>query len=161
MARVGAMSARLYETGPGSRVVALLNAGTADALVEQMANVDELARRQTAEVSGALALRDRYLAEKAPFDTLTAVLAAQDADLAARKRVIQQQLAQLQQLRLAAYGAGGPGRGELRPVPCPLVYLGDRGSIAAKKACDAIGKPYIWAAAGPNGYDCSGLALAA
>src|SRR5439155_1555697 len=36
-----------------------------------------------------------------------------------------------------------------------------RGSIVAKKACDAIGKPYIWAAAGPNGYDCSGLALAA
>src|SRR5205814_4438431 len=62
---------------------------------------------------------------------------------------------------LAAYGAGGPGRGELRPVPCPLVYLGDRGSIAAKRACDAIGKPYVWAAAGPKGYDCAGLAMAA
>ncbi|TMM33567.1 MAG: NlpC/P60 family protein [Actinobacteria bacterium] len=158
MARVGAMSARLYETGPGSRLAALLNSGSADTVVDQMTTLDELARRRTAEVAGVAVLRDRYLAEKAPLDALTAQLAVQDAELAARKRVIETRLAQLQQLRLAAYGTA---RGALRPVPCPLEYLGDRGSIVAKKACDAIGKPYIWAAAGPNGYDCSGLALAA
>jgi cell wall-associated NlpC family hydrolase len=64
-------------------------------------------------------------------------------------------------LRLAAYGFTGPALGALRPVPCPLVYLGDRGSVAARRACAAIGKPYVWADAGPGGYDCSGLTLAA
>jgi cell wall-associated NlpC family hydrolase len=44
---------------------------------------------------------------------------------------------------------------------CPVEYNGDKGSIAAKKACSLIGKPYIWASAGPRGYDCSGLTLAA
>jgi len=113
------------------------------------------------QVADAIALRDRYLATKAPLDRLEARLAVRAADLDNRRRVIQAQLNDLQRLRLAAYGAGGPALGELRPVPCPLVYLGDRGSRAAKRACAAIGKPYVWAAAGPRGYDCSGLALAA
>ncbi len=157
MARVGAMSARLYETGPGSDLLAVLDAGSADSVVDEMATLDELARQRYADVSAVAVLRDRYLAEKAPLDELTAQLAVQDAELADRKQVIETRLAQLQQLRLAAFRPAGL----LRPVPCPLVYLGDRGSIAAKKACDAIGKPYVWAAAGPNAYDCSGLTLAA
>jgi len=41
-ARVGAMSARLYETGPGSRLAALLNSGSADTVVDQMTTLDEL-----------------------------------------------------------------------------------------------------------------------
>jgi cell wall-associated NlpC family hydrolase len=46
-------------------------------------------------------------------------------------------------------------------VACPQQYYGDPGSIAAKKACSLIGKPYIWGSAGPTGYDCSGLTLTA
>ena len=46
----------------------------------------------------------------------------------------------------------------LRPVPCP--YTPDRRSRrhrGASMACGEIGKPYVWAAAGPNTFDCSGL----
>ncbi len=161
MARVGAMSSRAYETGPGSRLLALLNSGSAETVADQLSTLDELAHRQTADVAGVAALRDRYLVQKAPLDQLTAQLAVQDADLTDRRRAIEAQLDQLRRLWLAVYGSAGPARDELRPVPCPLVYLGDRGSIAARKACDAIGKPYVWAAAGPNAYDCSGLTLAA
>ena len=32
---------------------------------------------------------------------------------------------------------------------------------AVRYAFGAIGKPYVWAADGPNGYDCSGLTSAA
>ncbi|MFC7757683.1 C40 family peptidase [Catellatospora bangladeshensis] len=39
-------------------------------------------------------------------------------------------------------------------------YAGKAG-IAVKFAYKALGKPYIWAADGPEGYDCSGLTLAA
>jgi peptidoglycan DL-endopeptidase CwlO len=46
-------------------------------------------------------------------------------------------------------------------VACPVDYIPGPGGVAAKKACSLIGKPYIWAAAGPDGYDCSGLTLAA
>jgi Cell wall-associated hydrolases (invasion-associated proteins) len=161
MTRVGAISAQMYKTGPGSRLLALLNSGGPDTFLEQMTELDQLARQQNAQVSAAASLRDSFAEQKKPLDGLQARLAAQDADLAAKKSTIQAQMSQLQKLRLAAYGSSGQAVGNLRPVACPVEYYGDKGSIAAKKACSLIGKPYIWGAAGPSGYDCSGLTLVA
>jgi len=161
MTRVGTISAQLYKTGPGSHLLALINSGGPDTFVERMTSLDQLARQQNAQVADAASLRDNYAVQKKPLDDLKATLSAQDADLAAKKNTIQAQMDQLQKLRLAAYGTGGPGTGNLRPVACPMEYFGDKGSIAAKKACSLIGKPYIWGDAGPGGYDCSGLTLAA
>ena len=161
MTRVGAMSAELYKTGPGSHVLALINSGSPDTFIDQMSALDQLARQQSSQVAAAASLRDTYAAQKKPLDDLKAQLAVQDADLANKKNTIQTQLDDLQKLRLAAYGAGGQALGNLRPVACPMEYYGDKGSIAAKKACSLIGKPYIWGAAGPNGYDCSGMTLTA
>ena len=36
-----------------------------------------------------------------------------------------------------------------------------RGDIAAAWALRQLGKPYVWAAAGPNAFDCSGLSMRA
>jgi peptidoglycan DL-endopeptidase CwlO len=161
MTRVGAMSAQLYESGPGSRIAALLQAGSPATFADQLTTLDEIARTQSNAVSATAALLDAYAAKRKPLDDLKAQLAVQDTDLAAKKSTIETQLNQLQQLRLAAYGASGQATGNLRPAPCPAQYFGDKGSQAAKKACSLIGKPYIWGAAGPQGYDCSGLTLAA
>ncbi len=43
--------------------------------------------------------------------------------------------------------------GALSPVP------NDKAAIAIQTAFEQIGKPYIWAAAGPDTFDCSGLTL--
>ena len=45
----------------------------------------------------------------------------------------------------------------MRPVPCPYTPIGGAAGIAVSVACGEIGKPYVWAAAGPNTFDCSGL----
>jgi cell wall-associated NlpC family hydrolase len=161
MTRVGAMSADLYKIGPGSRMLALVNAGSPDNFADQMTTLDVLAHQQRAQVAGVAALIDWYAAQKKPLDALKTQLSAQDADLAAKKKTIETQLDGLQKLRLAAYGSAGQALGNLRPVACPMEYYGDKGSQAAKKACSLIGKPYIWGAAGPAGYDCSGLTATA
>jgi cell wall-associated NlpC family hydrolase len=161
MTRVGALSADLYKTGPGSRALALVNAGSPTVFADQMTTLEVLAHRQRQQVAGVAALRDGYAAQKKPLDDLKAQLSAQDADLAAKKKSIETQLDDLQKLRLAAYGSAGQAAGNLRPVACPMEYFGDKGSQAAKKACSLIGKPYIWGAAGSAGYDCSGLTLVA
>lgn len=36
---------------------------------------------------------------------------------------------------------------------------GDRASTAVRVAMDQLGKPYVWAADGPNSFDCSGLMM--
>lgn len=161
MTRVGAVSGQLYKTGPGSRLLALVNSGSPDTFLDQMTALDQLARQQNAQVAVAASLRDGFAVQKKPLDDLKAKLAVQDADLTQKKNTIQAQLDQLQKLRLAAYGSSGQASGNLRPVACPMEYYGDKGSQAAKKACSLIGKPYIWGAAGPTGYDCSGLTLVA
>jgi cell wall-associated NlpC family hydrolase len=161
MTRVGVTSAQLYKTGPAFGISALLASGTPADFVDQLSTLNFMAHEQNAQIASVVAQRDQLAQAKKPYDELVVKLAVQDADLAAKKKTIQTQLDQLQQLRQQAYGATGAAGGNLRPVVCPVEYYGDPGSIAAKKACSLIGKPYVWGAAGPNGYDCSGLTLAA
>jgi peptidoglycan DL-endopeptidase CwlO len=161
MARVGSTSAQLYEHGPGYGLGALLASGSPDTLVDQLSTIDQMAHQQTEMVSGAARLRDQYEAQKKPFDDLLGQQSAQDADLNAKKTTIQNQMNQLEALRQQACGSSGCSTGNLQPALCPFEYYGDKGSVAARKACSLIGKPYIWGDAGPLGYDCSGLTLTA
>ncbi len=159
LTRVGALSASLYESGPLFRASAMLESGSPANLIDELSTLDVLARRQTDTVAGAADLVAKYDAEKKPLDALVAAQAQQDADLAAKKATIQQQMDSLQKLRQQAYGAAGMTGGSTHPVACPFVLGTGKGAIAAKVACQQIGKPYVWAAAGPKTFDCSGLTL--
>jgi cell wall-associated NlpC family hydrolase len=159
MARVGAMSADLYKTGPLSNVSALLESGSPANLMDQLSTLDAMSRRQTDTVQGAADLLAKYDAQKKPLDALVAVEAQEDAQLAAQKSTIEQQMTSLQQLRQQAYGASGMAGGKIQPVACPFVLGTGKGAIAAKTACAQLGKPYVWDAAGPKSFDCSGLTL--
>jgi cell wall-associated NlpC family hydrolase len=158
-ARVGAMSANLYETGPLSNLSAILESGSPANLMEQLSTLEAMTRRQTDTVQGAADLMAKYDTQKQPLDALVAVETQQDAQLAAQTTTIQQQMNSLQVLRQQAYGASGMSGGAIRPVACPFVLGTGKGAIAAKVACDQIGKPYVWATAGPRTFDCSGLTL--
>jgi len=48
-----------------------------------------------------------------------------------------------------------------RSLPIPTVNVSGSGSgaAAARLAMAELGKPYVWAAAGPNSFDCSGLTM--
>lgn len=159
LARVGAMSADLYETGPLSNISALLESGSPANLMDQLSTLDAMSRRQTDTVQGAADLMAKYDAQKKPLDALVAVEAQEDAQLSTQKATIEQQMNSLQALRQQAYGASGMAGGSTRPVACPFVLGTGKGAIAAKTACAQIGKPYVWDAAGPKTFDCSGLTL--
>lgn len=161
MRSVRSMATRAYMQGRPSPLDAVLADGSPTGLADRLTMLDQLARRQRAEISGVTVLRDRYAADKKALDTITAGLAARDADLAARRKQIEKKIDELQKLRIRAYGGSGESTGALRTGPCPAVYANDRGGRAAKKACSLIGKPYIFGSSGPNGYDCSGLTMTA
>lgn len=161
MSNISDIAASVYKGGRSSTVNAMLSSGSPTALADQLTLLDMVARARQEQISSVAAMRDKYAGDKKTLDALIAQQAKQDADLAARKQKIEDQINQLQRLRIQAYGAGGGATGSLRPVACPFEYTGGPGLVAAKKACSLIGKPYIWAAAGPNGYDCSGLTMVA
>jgi cell wall-associated NlpC family hydrolase len=157
--RIGAMAAEAYMGGTMDYVNAIAVSGSPKVLAEQLSYLDQLSFDESSQLSGVQTLKQQYDAQKKPIDDLVAQLAAQDADLAAQRKTIESQLKDLQALRIKAYGSSG-AVGSYRPWPCPATYAPTKGYKAALFACSQAGKPYVWAAAGPNSYDCSGLTLA-
>jgi len=157
MSRVGAMAAQLYETGPGSRMEAMLSAGGPQAFMDEVSVLDHIARRQESTISATQSQLDRYNKQKAPLDVLVAQEQQQAADLAAQKKNIQAQLDQLQKLRQQAYGSSGSPGGNLKPVPCPETFIGGAAGKAVAYACSKIGSRYEFGMAGQTTFDCSGL----
>jgi cell wall-associated NlpC family hydrolase len=158
--RVGALAASVYKSQGVNTFSAIITAGSPDVLADQLSFLDQMARQQERQLASVAELVNKYNAEKAPLDELVAGLAATDADLAKKKKDIEKRLDELQALRTKAYGSTG-GTGSYRPWPCPAKYEPTDGYKAAQYACKQAGDPYVWAAAGPNSFDCSGLTLAA
>jgi cell wall-associated NlpC family hydrolase len=158
--RVGAIASEVYKGGQANTFNALITSGSPRSLAEQLSFLDQMARDQERQLAGVSTLKGQFDAQKAPIDKLVSDLAAQDADLAAKKKQIEAQLSSLQALRTRAYGSSAT-TGSYRPWPCPSAYAPTNGYKAAKFACSQAGKPYLWATAGPKTYDCSGLTAAA
>jgi peptidoglycan DL-endopeptidase CwlO len=155
-ARVSAVSAQMYMRGPASTFSALLTSGRVSTFVDQLTIMNELAVEETSAVADASALKAQYDAQEAPIDRMVNSLTQQQAALAAKRDAINTQIAQLNKLRLAAYGSSS-ATGKFRPATCPASYDGSPGARAARWACLQAGKPYQWGSAGPSTFDCSGL----
>lgn len=154
------VAARLYETGPTSTLAVLLNSSSAGQALDLIATVDRMAAHRNQQIAKTAALEQKYQAQKAPIDALVASLSQQRATLAVQKAKINSAISSLDVLRKKAWGSTvEPGK--TRPVACPQVYHGDPGSRAALWACNQIGKRYVFGAAGPNTFDCSGLTMRA
>lgn len=152
------ISVRYYINGRQSTLNALLTTGNPATFADELTMLDALTSNEQIQMKSVLDLEAKYEAQKKPLDALVAQLTTQETQLAAKAKQIQDQIDQLNKERLAAYGTT-QGTGALRPVPCPFNYDGSKGARAARFACSQIGKPYVWATAGPRTYDCSGLML--
>lgn len=159
LAQVGGLAADAYKGNNLSTVNALLGSRSPSEVVDSLELLDRFAHRQQQQVRSVAELRDQLAAKKKPLDEMITKLARTEAQLAAQKKQIDAEIARLQKLRLKVYGNGGGG--PLRPALCPAGYPGGSAGVAVKFACAQIGKIYVWGAAGPDHYDCSGLTMAA
>ena len=157
MAQVRGLAGEAFWQGSPGAVDAMIMTGDPTGLTQRLVFLDQYAKHQRAEVKDVAALRDKLTTDKRDLDSLTATLATQDTALARSKTAIEKKITDLQKLRIHAYGVAGSDDGPLRTGPCPVTYTNDKGGRAAQKACSLIGKPYVFGAEGPGGYDCSGL----
>lgn len=158
--QVSAIAATAYKTGQLREANAMLAGARDDTLLTRVATLDQLARGRRAQLDAYREAKQKYDAEKSRLDTALAKQKIQLRDLAARKKKIEADLKKLYALRKAAYGSAQESGSGYRGAKCPSSGS-TPGMVAAKFACDAIGTPYVYGAAGPGGYDCSGLTMAA
>ncbi|MET8360583.1 NlpC/P60 family protein [Micromonospora sp. NPDC005171] len=162
-ADVAELASTAYKSGGLRTADALLRPGGSAALLDRLGTIEQLTRQRQERISGFTADQQRLLDEKARLGATLTRQAAQARQLAAGKKQIEQDLAKLYELRRQAYGAATErpapiaAASEAKNVPAVAGAAG----TAVRYAFGAIGKPYKWAADGPDGYDCSGLTLAA
>jgi cell wall-associated NlpC family hydrolase len=156
--RVSAFSVLQYKTGRVSSFNALMTTGSPDTFAEQLVMLNMLAKDEAAGIKDVLDSKKALDDQKKPLDDLIASQKAAEAEMAAKETTINAEIKSLNELRTKVYGSSG-ATGELRPVACPVEYSGGDAAKAAQVACQQISKKYVWAAEGPNTFDCSGLTL--
>ncbi len=183
---LGAIVAAAYKSGGGvDPVLQLMTTATPGTFLDRAASLDALARNRSDQLRSIRAAR---LALKHERDLAREQVTRADAiaaDMAKTKAGIQKALARQQALvarlesadarrerlareaaaRRAAQLAAARARAALlrasRSRPASL-YTGPasgRASVAVAEAYRQLGKPYEWAAAGPDRFDCSGLTM--
>ncbi|MEU7957676.1 C40 family peptidase [Micromonospora humida] len=164
-AAVGEIAATAYKTG-GLRTAEAILDPAGGSLVDRLGTLDQLTRHRQQQIDGYTADQRALLDQKAKLDATLARQAAQSKALTKTKKRIEQDLAKLYEMRRAAYGRAteAPVKKPKSATPpdtsdTPAVSGG--AGAAVRYAYGAIGKPYVWGAEGPRGYDCSGLTLAA
>jgi cell wall-associated NlpC family hydrolase len=141
-------------------VAAVFRTQAHDLLVAQQADLRAAAALKVA-IQAAVARQAQFVrADKAQRDKLASVLVTAQAHeaalVAARRAYLAAQAAQR-----AAAAAAAESQDTSPTWAASSGASASQGDIAANWALTQIGKPYQWGGAGPNSYDCSGLAMVA
>jgi cell wall-associated NlpC family hydrolase len=145
-----------------SRFNALMNSGSADEFLSQVTTLDAIAGHTDEvlrQVSAAAGAADQARAEAeaaaATAEQTLADTSARKADLTTRIADYQEQfdaLSAAQQKEVVEEHSGPV----LEP-PATVTAPSGAAQIAVDTALAQLGDPYVWAAVGPDAFDCSGL----
>lgn len=161
---LGSLAGAQYRSGGLDPSLTLLFSDDPEDYLERASVLDRITVRQAGELRrlrGALRSLDRDRAEAAR--TLRA-LEKSRKDAAAHKKTVEGKLAEARRLlnslpadERAAYDrAARSGRAHPHG-PDTAVPASARAAAAVAAARSALGRPYVWGANGPGGFDCSGL----
>jgi peptidoglycan DL-endopeptidase CwlO len=157
-ANVAEIANSAYRSGTLNGWGALLSGGSRSVTINRLDTLHQLATKQRTHVDAAHDAAAKQEQAKLALQTQLADFDARSAALGGQKKGIEAELEKLNALKKQLYGTVKSG-GASYSGPIPQI-AGSAGT-AVTFAYNAIGKPYVWAASGPNGYDCSGLTLAA
>jgi cell wall-associated NlpC family hydrolase len=164
-ANVGQIAVRAYKGGGVSPMAALLSDGSTIGLIDELTALDHLARAEQTDIENYSRTKAQYDDQKTKLDALLAKQRADQKNLADQKAKIESDLARLTDLQRRASRAttstssGSSAKPSMPSGPVPNVS--GAAGVAVRFAYGALGTPYVYAAAGRGGYDCSGLTMAA
>jgi len=131
----------------------MLNATSSGDLMDQLSMVQQITHKQQADI-------ETYKVARAKLDETIAAQNTQKADFENKRKQIEGDVKKLEDLQKKAKNAGSTKVTGASYNPGPLPAVSGKAGSAVAFAKEQLGKPYKFATAGPNTYDCSGLTMA-
>ncbi|MEU6670465.1 NlpC/P60 family protein [Streptomyces sp. NPDC046727] len=162
--QIGSLAGAQYRAGGIDPTVALLFSADPDDYLDKASTLDRIGTRQAGRLKELQsALRDLAQERTEAAGTLAELEKSRRA-VAAHKRTVERKLARARQLlnalpaaERAAYDRASRGSRPELPDLTGAAAVDGRAASALAAARSALGRPYVWGANGPSGFDCSGL----
>ncbi|MGW0733303.1 NlpC/P60 family protein [Streptomyces sp. NPDC002851] len=160
---LGALAGAQYRSGGIDPTVALILSSDPDSYLEKAATLDRISHRHAGELSELQRAQRTLAQQRAKATEMLRELERSRAVVARQKRTVARKLAEAQRLlnslsardRAAFDRASRSDRGELPGISGMPPSARAAAAVAAVR--QAVGRPYVWGANGPYGFDCSGL----
>ncbi|MFG2130431.1 NlpC/P60 family protein [Streptomyces sp. NPDC048751] len=162
--QLGSLAGAQYRSGGLDPTLALLFSDDPDDYLAKAAAIDRISSHQAGELKDLQDVMRQLAQERAEATKKLGELEKSRKAVASHKRTVEKKLAEARQLlnslpddERAGYDRSSrSGRDDLPDLGGALPTSG-RAAAAVAAARSALGRPYVWGANGPSGFDCSGL----
>lgn len=157
-AEVGKIAAAAYRDGDMRLASSILNEGSPEAYLNQLATVEWLSSQQRDTINEAKAYQAKYDDTRKRVDLQVKAAQRLESQLGTQQKQIKKDQGKWEQIRRSAYAS------KYGAAPATVEYNGQASGNAATVVQYAMaqqGEPYVFGAAGPNQWDCSGLVMMA
>lgn len=165
VAAVGTVSASVYKGPQLSGLSTLMTSTSPREVLEKLDTIDMINDHNNAALTNLADAEQQAAQTQAKAQSATDAANATEADLASKKKKqMESELPQLQaQLAALSPAAAAQVMDTSGGTAIAAVSAGTGGTATAQGAVSAalsrLGKPYVWAASGPNALDCFGLTM--
>lgn len=156
--RVADIAHTAYKTGGITGLTAILGGQPGSDLLDRLGTLQELAQVKQAEITDAQRTATARTTATTTLQQKEEIEAGRALVLETQRKGIEAEISKLNALKVKA---GRPTSVSGSRYTGPIPAIAGSAGVAVTFAYNAIGTPYVYAAAGPNGYDCSGLTMAA
>ncbi|CAL9401623.1 hypothetical protein SUDANB58_01460 [Streptomyces sp. enrichment culture] len=162
---LGSLAGLQYRSGGLDPSLALLLSAEPEDYLDKASVLDRIGTRQAGELKELRAALRRLARDRAEAARKLTALDESRRAAATHKRTVERKLAEARRLlnslpdddRAAYDRAARASRTDLPGAAAGAVPASGRAAAAVAAARSALGRPYVWGASGPSGFDCSGL----